>query len=110
MTPTFTRDLSNLHTQSIWHNAGLDFAGAERVVFLGCSLLLADYEFRHLLFRTAVRNKDNKIRVLIHPKSPEIRKKDTKDSLRTLFAGNDIDFKELDITEFLENKDLIWGW
>lgn len=110
MTPTFIKDLSNLYTQSIWHNAGYDLADAERVVFLGCSLPLADYEFRHLLFKTAVREKENKIRVLIHPKAPKERKEETKNSFQTLFTGNDIDFKELDMAEFLERDDLIWDW
>jgi hypothetical protein len=110
MTPTYIKDLSNLHTQSIWHNAGFDLSQARRVVFLGCSLPRADYEFRHLLFKTAVRRKDNKIRALINPKATEKHKQDTKNTFQTLFIGNDIAFREMDIAEFLERKDLIWDW
>jgi hypothetical protein len=110
MTPTFIKDLSNPHTQSIWHNAAFDLAQAKRIVFLGCSLPLADYEFRHLLFRTAMRKKDNKIRALLYPKAPEAEKEKTKTSFQTLFTGKDIAFKEMDIVEFLERKDLIWDW
>lgn len=109
-TPTFIKDLSNVHTKMIWHNASFDLAAAKRIVFLGCSLPQADYEFRYLMLKTAVRNKENKIRVLIYPKSREEDKKAIKDRFEKLFIGKNIRFKELDVAEFLVDKDLIWDW
>jgi hypothetical protein len=108
MTPTFLKDFSNLHTKSIWHNAFFDLADAKRLVFLGCSMPLADYEFRYLLLKTAVRNKKNKIRVVLYPKDKD--KEETKSRFRTLFVGNDIDFTEREMDNFLDAKNLIWNW
>jgi hypothetical protein len=110
MTPTFLKDFSNLHTQSIWHNALFDLSEAKRLVFVGCSLPLADYEFRYLLLKTAVRNKENEIRVILYPESATKDKKEIKNRFRTLFTGNNIDFQEKDTAEFLVDKELIWDW
>jgi hypothetical protein len=110
MTPTFIKDLSNVHTKLIWHNASFDLAGAKRLVFLGCSLPQADYEARYLLLKTAVQNKGIKIRVLIYPGESEEVKKETKKRFRTLFVGHDLKFEELDIKNFLEDTNLIWDW
>jgi hypothetical protein len=108
MTPTFLKDLSNLHTKSMWHNAGFDLSVAKRLVFLGCSLPLADYEFRYLLLKTAVRNKANKIRVVIRP--GDTSRKELESRFRALFAGNDLVFQEIDIADFLIDQDAIWNW
>jgi len=110
MTPTFIKDLSILPAKSIWYNAGLDLAEARRVVFLGYSLPPADYEFRYILMSTAVRNKGNKIRVLLYPNSPPEKNADLRKSFSTLFIDNDLDFVEMDITDFLTNYEMIWNW
>jgi hypothetical protein len=110
LTPTFIKDLNNLYTQQIWHNAAFDLRDAERIVFLGCSLPLADYEFRYLMLKTAVRNKKNKIRVILYPKLQKEEKCAIKKRFENLFVGNDIKFKELDVADFLVDKKLIWDW
>jgi hypothetical protein len=113
MTPTFTKDFSTLTAKSVWFNAGLDLIDAERVVFVGCSLPLADYEFRYLLLKTAVRNKKNKIRVTLRPvasKSEQEKTKETRERFESLFIGNDIKFEEVDTADFLTDSGLIWRW
>jgi hypothetical protein len=107
---TFIKDFSMLAAKSVWFNAGLDLAVAKRVVFVGCSLPLADYEFRNLLLKTAVRNKKNRIRVIIYPNAPPAEKKETRKRYESLFIGNDLKFEEVDIVDFLTNNDLIWNW
>jgi hypothetical protein len=109
MTPTFLKDFSNLHTKSMWHNAGFDLLKAKRLVFLGCSLPLADYEFRYMLLKTAVRNKENTIIVTIYPGLEDESKKEIKSRFRALFAGNKLVFRETDIADFLIDKDAIWS-
>jgi hypothetical protein len=47
--PTFIKDLNNTHLKMVWHNALLDLIEADRVVFIGYSLPLADFDFRYLL-------------------------------------------------------------
>jgi hypothetical protein len=112
MTPTYIKDFSNMHTQTIWHNAQYDLAEAKRIVFLGCALQTADYEFRNLLLRTAVRGK-KKIRVILHPaETPEakLNQKQTKKHYTTLFPSHDIQFEEVDTADFLLDDNLIWRW
>jgi hypothetical protein len=110
MTPTFIKDFSTLAAKSVWFNAGLDLADAERVVFAGCSLPLADYEFRCLLLKTAVQNKENRIRVTIYPGASQAEKDDTKKRFENLFIGNDIKFEEVDAADFLTDRSLNWDW
>jgi len=54
ITPTFVKRFDNPHIQMTWHNAFLDLAEADEVVFIGYSLPDADYHVRTLL-RRAVR-------------------------------------------------------
>jgi hypothetical protein len=113
MTPTFIKDFSNLHTQTIWNNAGFDLAEAKRVVFIGCALQTADYEFRNLLLRTAARRRGKKIRVILRPaETPEEKliQKQTKEHYATLFPCHDIEFEEIDAADFLLDDGLVWRW
>lgn len=54
ITPTFTKVFDNTHIQMIWHNAYVELAEADKVVFIGYSLPEADYHLRTLI-RRAVR-------------------------------------------------------
>ena len=49
ITPTFLKDLNNLHIKNIWHNALIDLTEAKKVVFIGYSFPDADFEMRCLL-------------------------------------------------------------
>ncbi|MGA3287382.1 MAG: hypothetical protein ABSD46_08145 [Bacteroidota bacterium] len=49
VTLTFLKDFNNAHFKSIWWNAGYELAEATKVIFIGYSLPLADYEFKYLL-------------------------------------------------------------
>jgi hypothetical protein len=49
ITPTFLKDLNNLHIKNIWHNALIDLTEATKVVFIGYSFPDADFEMRCLL-------------------------------------------------------------
>lgn len=72
ITPTLLKDLKNTHLKSIWHNAFIELSEAKRIVFIGYSFPLADFEFRYLLARSV--RPDAKIRVVLHPSDdPEPR-------------------------------------
>lgn len=49
ITPTFLKDLNNLHIKNIWHNTLIDLTEATKVVFIGYSFPDADFEMRCLL-------------------------------------------------------------
>lgn len=63
ITPTFVKRFDNPHIQMTWHNAFLDLAEADEVVFIGYSLPDADYHVRTLL-RRAVR-RDASVNVVL---------------------------------------------
>lgn len=50
--PTFLKDLTHFQLRLIWQNAAIELTEADRVVFIGYSLPLADYELRQLFART----------------------------------------------------------
>jgi hypothetical protein len=64
ITPTFLKDLNNLHLKNIWHNAFIDIAEADQLVFIGYSFPDADFEMRCLL-KKAVRA-NTEINVVLH--------------------------------------------
>lgn len=64
ITPTFLKDLNNLHIKNIWHNALIDLTEAEKVVFIGYSFPEADFEMRCLLKKAL--KPDVKIDVVLH--------------------------------------------
>ncbi len=49
ITPTLLKDLDNTHLRMVWHNADLDLREANRIVFVGYSLPLADFQLRYIL-------------------------------------------------------------
>ena len=54
ITPTYAKVFDNTHIQMIWHNAHVELAEADKVVFIGYSLPEADYHLRTLI-RRAIR-------------------------------------------------------
>lgn len=64
ITPTYMKELNNLHIQNIWHNAYIELTEADEVVFIGYSFPEADFEMRYLLKR-AIGN-DTSIKVILH--------------------------------------------
>lgn len=64
ITPTFLKDLNNLHLKNIWHNAFIDITEADHLVFIGYSFPDADFEMRCLL-KKAVRT-NTEIDVVLH--------------------------------------------
>lgn len=50
--PTFLKDLTNIQNKLVWRNAGVELSEASKVIFVGYSMPMADFEFRQLLSRT----------------------------------------------------------
>lgn len=47
--PTFQKDLAKLHFQQIWNQAAIELSEATKIVFIGYSFPLADFDFRALI-------------------------------------------------------------
>ena len=64
ITPTFLKDLNNLHLKNIWHNALIELIEADKIVFIGYSFPDADFEMRCLLKKAIQVNTE--IEVVLH--------------------------------------------
>jgi NAD-dependent SIR2 family protein deacetylase len=64
ITPTFLKDLDDLHLRNIWHNALMDLIDAKKIIFIGYSFPDADFEMRCLLKKAVQPN--TKIEVILH--------------------------------------------
>lgn len=49
ITPTYLKDLTNMHLKSIWSNSSIEISEADRLVFIGYSLRPEDFYFRYML-------------------------------------------------------------
>jgi len=49
--PTFLKDTSNTQLKNVWNQAGIELLEAKKIVFIGYSFPLADFEIRQLLAR-----------------------------------------------------------
>ncbi|MDR0540213.1 MAG: SIR2 family protein [Spirochaetaceae bacterium] len=114
ITPTLLKNIENTHLKMIWFNAGIDLLEARRVVFLGYSLALADFDFRYLLLKSICRRKDVKLRVLLYPENASAEKlykrNQTEARYRNFFIGNNIQYKYMNVKDFMQNDKLIWNW
>lgn len=64
--PTFLKDLNNFNLKLSWQISGIELQEASKIVFMGYSLPLADFELRHLL-SNSIRS-DAEIEVVLHSK------------------------------------------
>jgi hypothetical protein len=58
ITPTFIKDLGNLHLKNIWSNAGIEISEANKLIFIGYSLRPEDFNFRQLLAKNYHSNSE----------------------------------------------------
>ena len=61
--PTLLKDLNNFQLKLIWQNAGIELSEASKIVFMGYSFPMADFELRQLLARNVRHN--SKIEVVL---------------------------------------------
>jgi hypothetical protein len=122
--PTFLKDLNSPPLKMVWHNALLDLQQANRIVFIGYSLPLADYEFRYILTKALAGSRgDKNIRVLLYPphqylKGETNKKKETlsyekglaRERYKAFFSGCKIRFKYGETRSFIVNKKSVWDW
>lgn len=62
--PTFLKVLNNVHLKLVWHTAAIELSEADKIVFMGYSFPLADFELRQLLSRSIKRSAN--IDVVLH--------------------------------------------
>lgn len=83
ISPTYLKTFNNSHIQSIWHNAYVELAEADRIVFIGYSLPEADYYLRSLIKRAVQADAEIHV-VLLDRDRP---RQQTPKNLRSFFAA-----------------------
>ncbi len=116
ITPTLMKDLAQNQLRNIWHNAFLDLQDCGRIVFVGYSFPMADFEFRYILLKSILGKQFLKIRVVLFPPDPcdgetLWRREEVQQRYSQFFGSNrDIDFKFLDSAQFMRDPNLLWDW
>lgn len=117
ITPTLVKELGQTHLKMVWHNIQMDLQEAERIVFLGYSLPMADFEFRYTLLRAITTNNDVAIRVILYPPDVLIKsdkeqwnRNQTEERFENFFGQRDVEFKYMDVLEFMDDDNLVWEW
>jgi len=64
-TPTLIKDFDNVHLADILHNIQIELLEASKIVFIGYSLPLADFDFRYILKRCIRSLPEIKIEVVL---------------------------------------------
>jgi hypothetical protein len=116
ITPTLMKELAQNQLRNIWHNAFLVLQDCDRIVFVGYSFPMADFEFRYILLKSILGKQSLKIRVVLFPSDPcdgqaLWRRDEVQQRYSQFFGSNrDIKFKFLDSAQFMCDPDLLWNW
>jgi NAD-dependent SIR2 family protein deacetylase len=97
--PTFQKDFEKYHIQSIWNQASVELSEATKLVFMGYSFPLADYDFRSLI----TKHVDN-VEVDVVLKTPNGREDEVGQRYRAYFDSK-IDNIYCDgVADYIENN------
>lgn len=70
ITPTMMKSISNQLYNNLWREASYVLSNAKKIIFIGYSLPIADFEFRYLLKRSILPSTDIDV-ILINTDNPE---------------------------------------
>lgn len=117
ITPTLVKNINQTHLNMVWHNALLKLQQAKRIVFVGYSFPLADFEFRYMLLKAIIGNHNVIVRVLLYPpddliesEAQRIERSKVEARYRNFFGSRDIDFKYMSAEGFMTDPLMIWHW
>lgn len=106
VSPTFLKDFSGTHFRSIWWNAGYEIVEASQIIFIGYSLPLSDYDFRHLVARNLDKNAS--VTAILMKREGDCESVRDFDQAKTnykAFFGRGVTIKEYGVEEFIKNGD-----
>lgn len=109
ITPTMLKSINGQLYNNLWQNAAYELQQADKIIFCGYSLPIADFEFRHLLKQNI--NSDTEIDVLLYTNdNPEnYSEESAKDMLpkkrfKDLFSNNKCSFFYDGFGEYFREK------
>ena len=101
--PTFLKDLNNVQLKLIWQNAGIELAESSKVVFMGYSFPVADFELRQLLARNVRHNAELDIVLCSHDRPTGINDKNSPEfRYKSFFGKRDINFFYDGVESYIE--------
>jgi hypothetical protein len=103
--PTFLKDLQNFQIKLIWQNAGVELMEARKLVFIGYSLPMADFEFRQLLGRMVSPSAELEVVLFRRDKSASEKRKirDEEDRYRQFFGKRMISLRHDGVEAYVED-------
>lgn len=109
ITPTMLKSINNQLYNNLWGAAKAELMLAVKVIFLGYSLPIADYEFRYLLQKCIPDVAKIDVVLFKNDNPMQTDKKNLKDLLpekryRDLFSKNDIEFFYEGFGEYFKNN------
>ena len=110
ITPTMFKSINSQLYNNLWQNAAYQLQNADKIIFCGYSLPIADFEFRYLLKQNIKQNAKIDV-VLYHNDNPaEISEEHSvKDLLpekryKDLFSGNECNFFYEGFGEYFKSR------
>lgn len=92
ITPTFLKDLSNVHLKDIWSNLAIEISEATKIIFIGYSLRPEDFNFRYVLSKNV--NKKCEVYVFDYvdikriPTERDLEKKSIENKFKSFFQNS----------------------
>lgn len=108
LTPTFIKDMSNIHIRQIWHAARLLLREAKRIVFVGYSFPQADFEFRLLLNRNVPKDADIEVINVNDGEALSSFNADTENRYKTFFGDRNLRFEWSGTEPFIVEETAGW--
>jgi len=102
--PTFLKDLSNVQLKLIWQNAGIEPSEASKIIFMGYSFPMADFELRQLLARNVRHNA--KIEVVLRSQDKSNNDKDNSSAeyrFKSFFGKREINMFYNGVEDYIKN-------
>ena len=104
--PTFLKNLNNIQNKLIWQNSAIEISEASKIIFIGYSLPLADFEFKQMLSRMTRKNVEVEV-YLVKEDDPTADSDNTKYQtagyrFQNFFSGRKCDIFYGGVQEFID--------
>lgn len=102
--PTLLKDLNNFQLKLIWQNAGIELSEASKLIFMGYSFPLADFELRQLLARNVRHNASIEVVLSSEDKPTESSYRSSAENrYRTFFGKRKVEIHYEGVKKYIDN-------
>lgn len=102
--PTLLKDLNNFQLKLIWQNAGIELSEASKLVFMGYSFPLADFELRQLLARNVRHNASIEVVLSSEDKPTDFTYRSSAENrYRTFFGKRQVEIHYEGVKKYIDH-------